>query len=209
MVFYRLMRVLTWVLLKIFFRFKVNGLERIPAQGPLVVVANHASFLDPFAVGVALFKRPPVTFLAAPWIYDKPIAGSFARRVGTMPAYGEGQEVTALRESIRILQRGGTVALFPQGGIARDGISGGAVFMAVKGQALLLPMRITGADKALPLKRWWPSLFTKIEVSVQPPIAPADLHSKGMSTSEAVARGAEQLSQSLGLSLSKKDVSIA
>jgi 1-acyl-sn-glycerol-3-phosphate acyltransferase len=89
MLFYRLMRVLTWVLLKVFFRFKVNGLERIPTQGPLVVVANHESFLDPFAVGVSLRKRPPVTFLAAPWIYDKPIAGSFARRVGTMPAYGE------------------------------------------------------------------------------------------------------------------------
>jgi 1-acyl-sn-glycerol-3-phosphate acyltransferase len=205
MLFYRLMRVLTWVLLKVFFRFKVNGLERIPAQGPLVVVANHESFLDPFAVGVALFKRPPATFLAAPWLYDKPIAGSFARRVGTMPAYGEGQEVTALRESIRILQRGGTVALFPQGGIARDGIAGGAVFMAVKGQAMLLPMRVTGASKALPLKRWWPSLFTKIEVSVQPPIASADLHPKGTSTNDAVQRGAALLAQALGLAQAPGD----
>jgi 1-acyl-sn-glycerol-3-phosphate acyltransferase len=107
--------------------------------------------------------------------------------------------VTALRESIRILQRGGTVVLFPQGGIARDGIAGGAVFMAVKGQATLLPMRVTGAAKALPLKRWWPSLFTKIEVSVQPPIAPSDLRPKGTSTSEAVARGAELLAEALGL----------
>jgi 1-acyl-sn-glycerol-3-phosphate acyltransferase len=97
------------------------------------------------------------------------------------------------------------VALCPQGGIARDGIAGGAVFMAVKAQALLLPMRVTGADKALPLKRWWPSLFTKIEVSVQPPIAPADLHTPGTSTSEAVARGAEQLSRALGLAQAAED----
>jgi len=199
MLFYKSMRLLTWVLLKVFFRFKVTGKEHIPAQGPLVVVANHESFLDPFAVGVALIKRPPATFLAAPWLYDKPIAGGFARRVGTMPAYGDGQEVTALRESIRILQRGGTVALFPQGGIARDGIAGGAVFMAVKSQALLLPMRVTGAAKALPLKRWWPSLFTKIEVSVQPPIAASVLHPKGTSTSEAVERGAGLLALALGL----------
>jgi 1-acyl-sn-glycerol-3-phosphate acyltransferase len=199
MLFYRVMRVLTWVLLKVFFRFRVTGGERIPLQGPLVVVANHESFLDPFAVGVALRKRPPATFLAAPWIYDKRLAGSFARRVGTIPAYGEGKEVTALRESVRILQRGGTVALFPQGGIARDGVSGGAVFMAIKGQAVLLPMRVTGAAEALPLKRWWPSLFTRIEVSVQPPIAAAELHPKGVSTSEAVERGVEQLARELGL----------
>ena len=108
MLFYKLMRWLTLFLLKVFFRFEVIGRELIPIEGPLVVVANHESFLDPFAVGVALRKRPPTSFLAAPWIYDKPIAGSFARRVGTIPAYGEGKEVTALRESIRILRRGGT-----------------------------------------------------------------------------------------------------
>lgn len=206
MVFYRVMRWLTLILLKVFFRFRVNGSELIPTEGPLVVVANHESFLDPFAVGVALRKRPPATFLAAPWIYEKRIAGAFARRVGTLPAYGEGKEVTALRESIRVLQRGGTVALFPQGGIARDGVSGGALFMALKGQAPLLPMRVTGAAEALPTKRWWPSLFTRIEVSVQPVISPADLHPKGVSTSEAVDRGVELLARELGLSLTSSDV---
>jgi 1-acyl-sn-glycerol-3-phosphate acyltransferase len=200
MLFYKVMRVIIGTLLKVFFRFRVTGAELIPREGPLVVVANHESFLDPFMVGVALRKRPPATFLAAPWIYDKPLAGSFARRVGTIPAYGEGKEVTALRESVRILQRGGTVALFPQGGIARDGISGGAVFMAIKGQALLLPMRITGAAKALPIKRWWPSLFTRIEIIVQPPIVAAELHTKGISTSQAVQRGVERLAEELGLS---------
>jgi 1-acyl-sn-glycerol-3-phosphate acyltransferase len=206
MLFYRVMRVIIGALLKVFFRFRVTGAELIPREGPLVVVANHESFLDPFMVGVALRKRPPATFLAAPWIYDKLLAGAFARRVGTIPAYGEGKEVSALRESVRILQRGGTVALFPQGGIARDGISGGAVFMAIKGQALLLPMRVVGAADALPIKRWWPSLFTRVEVAVQPPISPADLRPPGVSTSAAVERGAELLAQELGLSLTSSDV---
>lgn len=205
MLFYRAMRRLSWVLLKVFFRFKVTGRELIPAEGPLVVVANHESFLDPFAVGVALLDRPPATFLAAPWIYETPLVGGFTRRVGAIPAYGEGKEVTALRESIRVLQRGGTVALFPQGGIARDGVSGGAVFMAVKGQAPLLPLRVTGASKALPLKRWWPSLFTQIEVSVQPPLTPTELHPKGASMSEAVDRGVERLAEELGLGLTSSD----
>ena len=81
------------------------------------------------------------------------------------------------------------MALFPQGGIDRDGISGGAVFMAVKGQAPLLPMHIRGAAKALPLKKYVPSLFTKITVSVDPPIRPSDLMGEDGSTSQAVDRG--------------------
>ena len=197
MLFYRTMRWLTWLLLKIFFRFKVTGRERIPAEGPLVAVANHESFLDPFVVGVALIKRPPITFLAAPWVFEKPIAGGFSRRVGAVPAYGEGKEVTALRSSIRILKEGGSIALFPQGGIDREGISGGAVYMSLKSDAPILPMRISGAGKALPLKRWWPWLFTRISVSVQPVIQAEDLRGSGESTGAAVEKGVALLGRVL------------
>ncbi len=199
MLFYRVMRRMTWVVLKVFFRFKVIGRERIPVKGGLVAVANHESFLDPFAVGVALMKRRPATFLAAPWLYETRIAGTFCRWVGAIPAYGEGKEVAALRESIRVLQKGGTVALFPQGGIDRDGVSGGAVFMALKGQAALLPMHIIGAGEALSTKSRWPRLFTQVKVTVEPPILPADLHPPGVPTGKAVDRGVELLSQALKL----------
>lgn len=193
MLFYRLMRRTAWVLLVLLFRFRVTGREHVPADGPLVVVANHESFLDPFAVGVALIKRPPLTFLAAPWLFTTPIVGSFTRGVGAVPAYGEGKEVTALRSSIKILEEGGSIALFPQGGINRESISGGAVFMAIKAHVPILPLRITGAGKALPLKRWWPSLFTRIKVDAQPLIQSDELQRPGAPTSVAVDRGVELL----------------
>ncbi len=193
MLFYRIMRKITWTLLVLLFRFKVTGREHVPTDGPLVAVANHESFMDPFVVGVALMGRPPLTFLAAPWVFSTPLVGGFSRRVGAIPAYGEGKEVTALRSSIEVLKKGGSVALFPQGGIDRAGISGGAVFMAVKSQAPILAMRITGARKALPLKRWWPSLFTRIQVDIQPLIEAASLQAPGVSTNAAVDRGVELL----------------
>jgi 1-acyl-sn-glycerol-3-phosphate acyltransferase len=199
MLFYRAMRKITWVVFKLFFRYRLVGADRIPQTGGLVAVANHESFLDPFAVGIALMKRPPATFLAAPWLYDTRIAGTFCRWVRAVPAYGEGKEVTALRESIRVLQKGGTVALFPQGGIDKDGVSGGAVFMAVKGRAALLPMHIAGAGAALPRSKRWPRLFTRVTVTVEPPILAAALHPPGVPTSVAVEKGVELLAQALRL----------
>jgi 1-acyl-sn-glycerol-3-phosphate acyltransferase len=195
-VFYSVARWFSAVLLRVFFRLKVSGQDGIPAQGPLVVVANHESFLDGFVVGVVLKKRQ-AAFLAAPWLYSRPIVGGFLRRIGTIPAYGEGNEVAALRESTRILQREGTVALFPQGGIARSQVSGGAIFLAIKAQAPLVPMRIMGAGKALPLGRWWPSLFTRITASVGAPIPASELRPPGVPTSVAVAQGVDLLMQLL------------
>ena len=190
MLFHRTMRRISWALLKVFFRMKVTGREYVPKKGPLVVVANHDSFLDPFVVGTSLMKRH-VTFLAAPWLLSRRVTNWFVQRVGAVQAYGDGSEVSSLRGSIRLLQNGGTVGLFPQGGIGRDEISGGAVFMALKGNAPILPLRITGAGEALPLKRWWPSLFTKIGVEVHAPIAPADIQppraAPGRSTHDRVA----------------------
>ena len=197
MLFYRIMRRIGRVLLVLLFRFKVTGREHVPKVGPLVAVANHESFLDPFVVGIALIDHPPLTFLAAPWVFSTPLVGGFSRKVGAIPAYGEGKEVTALRGSIEVLKKGGSVALFPQGGIDRAGISGGAVFMAVKSRAPILAMRITGARKALPLKRWWPSLFTRIRVDIQPLIEADELHPPGVSTSAAVDRGVELLARLL------------
>lgn len=197
MLFYRSMRRISWFLLVVFFRFKVEGRENIPPDGPLVAVANHESFLDPFVVGVALIDRPPLTFLAAPWIFTTPLVGWVSRNLGAIPAYGEGKEVASLRESIRVLRNGGSVGLYPQGGIDREGISGGAVFMAVKAHAPILAMRIEGAGKALPRGRWWPSLFTRITVTVQPLIESERLRPRGISTGKAVDQGVELLASLL------------
>jgi 1-acyl-sn-glycerol-3-phosphate acyltransferase len=186
---------LTSVLLRVFFRVTVEGRDNIPAQAPLVVVANHESFLDGLVVGTVLKKRR-ATFLAAPWLYSRPGVGGILRLIGAIPAYG-GNEVAALRESIRVLRKGGAVALFPQGGIARSEISGGAVYIAIKAPAPLVPIRITGTDKALPLGRWWPSLFTRITVSVGAPIAASELCPPGVSTSAAVEQGVELLARVL------------
>ncbi len=192
---YSLARWMSLIGLRIFFRMRIAFGERIPPSGPLVVVANHESLLDAFVVAATLHRQ--ATFLSAPRLFSLPVVGSFLRRVGALPAYGQGDDVASLREAIRILQKGGVVVVFPQGGIARAPFFGGAVFLAIKGQAPLVPIRILGTKCALPPGRMWPSLFAPITVSVGPPIPPADLCGPGTRTGVAVAEGRRLLTELL------------
>jgi 1-acyl-sn-glycerol-3-phosphate acyltransferase len=182
------------VLLRVFFRMRIAFGERIPSTGPLVVVANHESFLDGLVVG-AVLKGRRATFLSAPWLFSLPLVGGFLRRIGALPAHNEGNGVATVREAIRILEKNGTVVVFPQGGISREEVYGGAIFLAIKGRAPLVPVRIAGTKKALPLGRWWPSLFCQITVSVGMPIPAADLCAPGTPTGVAVAQGKRLLAE--------------
>jgi 1-acyl-sn-glycerol-3-phosphate acyltransferase len=193
---YALGRVISRVILRLFFRLTITSRERIPASGPLVVVANHESLLDAFVVA-AVLKDRYVTFLSAPWLYSVPVVGWVLRSIGALPAYTEGSDVSTPREAIRVLEKGGTVVVFPEGGISRNQLYGGAVFFAGKAGAPLVPLRITGTKKALPLGRWWPSLYTRIGVSVGEPIAGAQLCPPGTPTKVAVAQGRELLTELL------------
>lgn len=188
MIFFTLILWIDRVLLRVLFRMRVAFGERIPSTGPLVVVANHESFLDGLVVGAAL-KGRHATFLSAPWLFSVPVLGGFLRRIGALPAHNEGSDVATLRAAIRILEKNGTVVVFPQGGISRDQVFGGAIFLAIKGRAPLVPLHITGSKEALPLGRWWPSLFTRITVSVGVPIPASDLCPPGTPTGVAVAEG--------------------
>lgn len=66
------------------FRLKIVGAERIPSQGPLIVVANHESFLDgPLLVSVFTERR--LTFFSSAYLFDKRTIGFFLRRMGALP----------------------------------------------------------------------------------------------------------------------------
>jgi 1-acyl-sn-glycerol-3-phosphate acyltransferase len=176
------------VVLGVLFRMRVTSAANIPAQGPLVVVANHESFLDGFVVA-AVFRQRRLTFLSAPYLFGRPLVGPFLRLIGALPAHRQGSEVASLREAIRVLEGGGTVVVFPGGGISRTEVHGGAIFLAIKARAPLIPLRITGTKEALPPGRAWPSLFSPVGASVGKLISPSELRAPGVPTGVAVAQG--------------------
>jgi 1-acyl-sn-glycerol-3-phosphate acyltransferase len=177
---------------RIAFGLKVVSADRIPSNGPLVVVSNHESFLDGFVVAAALTGRQ-LTFLSAARLFDTPSTGLFLRSIGALPV-GHGS-LGSLRTAIAILEGGGTVAVFPEGGIARDGVLGGAAYLALKTDATVLPLHIAGAKAALPPGSRWP-VPAPITVRVGTPVPASEL-SGSSNTKRAVAEGTEALTHVL------------
>jgi 1-acyl-sn-glycerol-3-phosphate acyltransferase len=169
------------------FRLKVVAPERIPARGPLVVVANHESNLDGFVL-IAVFSERRLTFLSAAHLFERPAIGRYLRGIGSLPVEEQQANVSSFKKALAILAKGGTIAVFPQGGIDRDEIQGGAAYLALKANAALLPLHLTGTRKALPADGAWPSL-TRITVRVGVPVPALEIAHGHSTTSAAVAEG--------------------
>jgi len=169
------------------FRLKVLAPERIPGEGPLVIVANHESNLDGFVL-MSVFSARRLTFLSAAHLFERPAVGRFLRGIGALPVEEECANVSSLKRALAILAGGGTVAVFPQGGIAREELQGGAAYLALKANAALLPLHLAGTRKALPPDGKWPS-FTRITVRVGVPVPALEIANGSSYTSAAVAEG--------------------
>ena len=139
-------------LLAIFFRFRVYNRNRIPKSGPLLVVANHQSFLDPFLCGVPMTRT--LKFMARRSLYRNPVFNVALRLVNTFPVTREGRDTQALRTAIRVLKEGRALLIYPEGTRSRDGkigpMRGGMDVLARRSGATVLPVAIDGGWRALP-----------------------------------------------------------
>ena len=152
-----------------------------------MVVANHESNLDGFVL-ISVFAERRLTFLSAAHLFEKPAIGRYLRGIGALPVEEQRANVTSFKKALAILATGGTVAVFPQGGIDRDEIQGGAAYLALKANAALLPLHLTGTQKALPPDGGWPSL-ARITVRVGVPVPGRRDSQRYSTTSAAVAEG--------------------
>ncbi|HKA35515.1 MAG TPA: lysophospholipid acyltransferase family protein, partial [Thermoanaerobaculia bacterium] len=109
------------LILRIFFRrIEIAGADRIPESGPAIFVLNHPNGLvDPLFL--LCFSPRPVFFLAKAPLFRMPVVGFFTRAFGSIPVYRrqDGSDVRRNRETFsaarRLLERGGVLALFPEG----------------------------------------------------------------------------------------------
>ncbi len=142
----RLMQFLARGLLGTLTDMEIEGQENFPKTGPLIMVGNHFSFIDPAVfVGIAPW---PMDFIGGAVTPHAPKIVQFLPRLwGYLPVYRGTGSTYALKEADRILKTGGVVGIFPEGGswaqVLRPARPGAALLTATAG-APLLPIGLTG-----------------------------------------------------------------
>ncbi|OLE37558.1 MAG: hypothetical protein AUG00_07810 [Candidatus Rokubacteria bacterium 13_1_20CM_2_70_7] len=147
---YTVLKTLAVVVMRLFWRLEVRGQEHVPGNGPVLLVANHSSLLDPPLVA-GLAPRQ-VSFMAKAELFDVPLLGGLIRRLGAWPVRREGGDPGALRTALRVLREGGTLLVFPEGTRGEEGVLRppklGAGMLAVSTGALVVPVYVRGSGRA-------------------------------------------------------------
>ncbi|MBA7565417.1 1-acyl-sn-glycerol-3-phosphate acyltransferase [subsurface metagenome] len=162
------------IIFKLFFKLKVTGQQNIPQDSPFIIVANHSSLLDPVILGVSI--RPKIIFIAASYLFEIRWLGYLLRKANSIPINRENytNNVKSLKQALKILQKGGVLGIFPEGGVDRQKddlpIKAGAAFLATRVGVPIVPIKIKGADKVLPRGAKFIRSLNKIEVEIKKPI---------------------------------------
>lgn len=139
--------------LKIWHRYEVRGMENIPDSGGVLIASNHASFLDPPAVGAGCRGRP-VHFMARDSLWNSKFGKWWMDAVGCIPVARGTGDMKALKLTIKALKEGKVVSIFPEGTRTEDGelqeAKGGIGFIIEKSGCAVVPAYIDGSYKAYP-----------------------------------------------------------
>lgn len=173
---YKTGRVICRVFTSVAFDLKVYGKHHIPRAGGVLIAANHQSYLDPILVGSQLPRA--LSFMAKSELFENRYFGWLIRNLNAFPVrQGEG-DVGAVKETIRRLQEGHALTIFPEGARCGDGdlqpIQPGIALIVRRAGVPVVPCVIDGSFRAWPKHRKLP-LSHPIRLAFGPPMHLADL----------------------------------
>ncbi|HVT27873.1 MAG TPA: lysophospholipid acyltransferase family protein [Lacipirellulaceae bacterium] len=136
---------------QVWFRYRFIGKGHVPVNGPVLLVSNHQSHLDPVLVGLACPRQ--LKYLARQGLFFWPFS-LWIRSLGAVPIDRERGAIGGIRVTLDLLKRGNAVLVFPEGSRTPDGklheFLSGFCLLARRGGAAIVPVAIEGAFGALP-----------------------------------------------------------
>ena len=160
-----LLRFVAWMLSHFAYRFKIRGDENIPTLGAAILVCNHVTFVD--AVLLMAASPRPIRFVMDHRIFRVPVLGALFRLAKAIPIAPRAEDPAvyeaAFAAAAQVLREGDLLAVFPEGGITRDGtlqpFKGGIMKILERAHAdgvvaPVIPMALTNL---------WGSYFSRIE----------------------------------------------
>ena len=169
----------------VYFRWRVCHPERVPTTGPVILAANHASFLDPLFIGAALPRQ--FNYLARESLFRFPVVGAVLRSWTAIPVDRDGGGAAGLRAILDRLLAGEAIVLFPEGTRTRDGqlqkVRSGIGLAVLKSAVPVVPVRIFGSFEAFGRHRRFPRPH-RIVLKFGPPLLFEALRTEAKSCSK-------------------------
>jgi 1-acyl-sn-glycerol-3-phosphate acyltransferase len=157
---YRLNHVVQMTAAMLAFSFRFAGGRHIPQAGPVLLLANHQSFLDPSIVGV--LARRDIYYLARKTLFRHPLLTLYIQSVNGVPVDQEGVAKEGLKTVIYLLQAGQAVVVFPEGERTHTGemqpFKPGIHLILKRAPVPVVPIGIAGAFESFPRRRKRPVL---------------------------------------------------
>jgi 1-acyl-sn-glycerol-3-phosphate acyltransferase len=173
-VLYWVIKAILTPILRLCYRVRIDGRDRVPTQGPVILAANHRSFMDSLFLPLVIRRR--VTFVAKAEYFDDKKTAWFFRAVGQIPIRREGGSASerALASATDVLERGQVFGIYPEGTRTRDGYlhrgHTGVARLALRTGAPIVPVGMIGTDEINPIGRKLPRLFRTVRIRFGEPI---------------------------------------
>jgi 1-acyl-sn-glycerol-3-phosphate acyltransferase len=183
-----ILRSLAWVL----FRPRVTGRSHIPDSGPVLIAPIHRSNVD-FALTLFISQRK-IFFMAKDSLFRVPLLGPLVRHLGAFPVNRGTPDRQSLHLAEEVLRRGYALVLFPEGtrreGLEVEPLHDGAMFVAARTGATVVPVGVGGTERVLPKGAKLPRPV-RVRIVVGAPIAPPT--SQGRVSRSAISAKSEEL----------------
>lgn len=173
--FYRIVKVILTPILRGIYRVKAEGLEDFPSEGPVIVVANHVSFMDSLFIPLMVPRR--MVYLAKAEYFESRKTAWFFRALGMIPVRRDIKEKTeaALQAGHEVLTEEGVLGLYPEGTRSPDGRlyrgRTGVARLAYRSGAPIVPVGLVGSREIMPKKAKLPKPWGKVTLHFGKPIA--------------------------------------
>ena len=200
-----LMRFVDWLLISVLYRVRANGLERIPDEGPALLVCNHVSFMDALIIMGSV--RRPVRFVMYYKIFKVPVLSFVFRAAKAIPIAGGKEHPRLMARAFdavdAALADGELVCIFPEGGLTLDGeiapFRRGVEKILAQRPVPVIPMALRGLwrsmwsrrDSKLGRARLPRRFRAHVELSVGTPMEGTSSSAEAMETAVRELRGSE------------------